>query len=317
MTDVGLMITCDAFSPFAIVGVQDSTGAPPVAQRLLVMNSKGGEVTIENNNGDKICELTGKEDARTIAIKAKDGYSISKIYLSDIGEQKITNTKSMQLTLKYEDLAGCNNILDVTFAEEKQEEPTEPEKPNPEKPKPSKPSNPKPNKPTPDKPQQETTPTQKDPSTNTNSAGTQQQNNAASGSSGNSAGSASESSKQSASGTDKIMAVQEPSTSSLPGKDDADGTEGGTAPSPYDQRAETVAETSSESEEQLTAPNTEDDAAPEGSDDAAPESSDDGEAGEGSRMRDIFWTILLSMAGAGIIVGGIAAYVRVRRNWEE
>ena len=78
-----------------------------------------------------------------------------------------------------------------------------------------------------------------------------------------------------------------------------------------------MAETSSESEEQLTAPNTEDDAAPEGSDDAAPESSDDGEAGEGSRMRDIFWTILLSMAGAGIIVGGIAAYVRVRRNWEE
>lgn len=332
VTDVGLMITCDAFSPFAIVGVQDSTGAPPVAQRLLVMNSKGGEVTIENNNGDKICELTGKEDARTIAIKAKDGYSISKIYLSDIGEQKITDTKSMQLTLKYEDLAGCNNILDVTFAEEKQQEPTEPEKPKPEKPKPSKPSNPKPNKPTPDKPQQETSPTQKDPSTNTNPAGTQQQNNAASGSSGNSAGAASGSSKQSASDADKILAAQAPqeqakaeddqqtsvaasaaspapSASSLSGKEDGEGSEGDTEPSSYDQGTETMTETGSESEEQLTAPGVEDD--------TAPESGDDGKAGEGSRMRDIFWTILLSMAGAGIIVGGIAVYVRIRRNWEE
>lgn len=70
-----------------------------------------------------------------------------------------------------------------------------------------------------------------------------------------------------------------------------------------------MTETGSESEEQLTAPGVEDD--------AAPESGDDGKAGEGSRMRDIFWTILLSMAGAGIIVGGIAVYVRIRRNWEE
>lgn len=336
VTDVGLMVTCNAFSPFAIVEVQDPTGAPPVTQKLFVMNSKGGDVEIENNRGDKICELTGKEDAKTISIKAKDGYSISKIYLSDKGERRVTNSKSMKLTLKYEDLAGCNNILDVTFAEDKSTpDDSKPSQPNPDKPKPSQPK--------PDDSKPETTPA------DTNAGGSQQQGNGSSpnGSSGSSgsvqsgnsgtktgSGSASNGSKQTASDADKILAsqtqqeqakVQEQqpaaastpaassgsTVSSLSGKESESGTDGGTESLSSEQGTETeeAALADEESMGDVSKPLS-------GNDDVQNRGAVE-VVNESSGISSLLWTILIALAGAGVIVGVIAGYVRIRRKWSE
>ncbi len=36
-----------------------------------------------------------------------------------------------------------------------------------------------------------------------------------------------------------------------------------------------------------------------------------------SGLGGIFWTLVISVAGAGVIVGAIAGFVKLRRNWKE
>ena len=38
---------------------------------------------------------------------------------------------------------------------------------------------------------------------------------------------------------------------------------------------------------------------------------------ESSGISSLLWTILIALAGAGVIVGVIAGYVRIRRKWSE
>ena len=38
---------------------------------------------------------------------------------------------------------------------------------------------------------------------------------------------------------------------------------------------------------------------------------------ESSGIGSLLWTILIALAGAGVIVGVIAGYVRIRRKWSE
>ena len=61
----GLMITCNSFSPFAIVEVATPEGSSPTTQKLLVMNSEGGDVEIKGEDGDMICELNDQKESRT------------------------------------------------------------------------------------------------------------------------------------------------------------------------------------------------------------------------------------------------------------
>lgn len=316
-TAYGLMITCYSFSPYAIVAVKDPVGGPSVEQKLLVMNSEGGEVEIQGANGDMICELKKQKESRTISIKAKDGYAINRIYLSDQGERKITNSKSMNLTITYEDLAGSNNILDVTFAE--------------------------------DKPKQDAAVSA--PSTPSNTAGTQQQNttasqnNAASGngqsnggqsgsSSGNSSGAGAGSGKTQAAPQEQAKApaatqqqapaVQQQisaapesgsSTSSLSGGNTSSGTDRDTDASvelaasgqEIGGAEGTTTVTTTESSDQMTSPPV--------AAGGMQEITDADLAGQKSGSGGILWTIVIAVAGAAVIVGAIAGYVRFKKKW--
>lgn len=323
-TEYGLIITCNSFSPFAIVEVKDPGDVVPETQKLLVMNSAGGDVEILGAKGDMICEINAPKESKTIAIKAKDGYSISRINLTDKGDRQITNNKSMNLTIRSEDLPGRNNVLEVTFAQ--------------------------------DKPKQETTPAapaQTVPSGDTNNAAAQQNgtsvqngqsggsgSNGQSGSSGNSAGSSTgntagtaSGSKQTASAADKTPAGQAPqeqakapaqekapaverSDSGTSGSgagtgDSTGGAETGEAGADgqEDGIPEEAVTTTTQSNEQLAS-------SPLG-DTGMQEITDADIAGRKSGISGLLWTILISVAGAGIIVGAIAGYVRMKRKWSE
>lgn len=270
---------------------------------------------IKGEDGDKICELKERKESRTISIRAKDGYAINKIYLSDIGERKITNSKSMDLTVRYEDLAGCNNVLEVTFAE--------------------------------DKPKQETAPaSQKNPPAGSDAAGTKQrseapsQNNGSSGSgqTGNSSGSGggNQSGGKTEAGSSKAQtapqeqakapaeaAPQEqamapaeaaaPSAASSSQAGSGTGTVGdtGTDLFAFGQNAGNTEEA------MMAAENNAQLAAPPVAAGGMQEITDDDLAGKKSGQNGILWTIVISVAGAGVIVGAIAGYVKLKRKWTE
>lgn len=329
----GLMITCNSFSPFAIVEVATPEGASPTTQKLLVMNSEGGDVEIKGEDGDMICELNDQKESRTIAIKAKDGYSINKIYLSDKGERKITNSKSMNLTIKYEDLAGCNNVLDVTFTKDnpKQESTTN---------TPSSQTKPSTGADTTGTQQQNTNPAQNNGSSGSgqsgnagsnnsnNNSSSNNNNNNSSNSNNNSNNSGSNNNSSNAgsgtnagSGNTQAAAPQEqaPTTSadtyaSSSGQGNGStGTGGGagTDASSFGQDAGISEEitTSTENGEQVAAP-------PVGAA-GMQEITDADLARKKSGLGGIFWTLVISVAGAGVIVGAIAGFVKLRRNWTE
>lgn len=299
----GLMITCNSFSPFAIVAVEDPEGAAGVAQKLLVLNSEGGEVEIKGEDGDKICELKERKESRTISIRAKDGYAINKIYLSDIGERKITNSKSMDLTVRYEDLAGCNNVLEVTFAE--------------------------------DKPKQETAPaSQKNPPAGSDAAGTKQrseapsQNNGSSGSgqTGNSSGSGggnqsggkmeAGSSKAQTAPQEQAKAPAEAAAPSAAASFQAGSGTGAVSDTGTDLFA--FGQNAGNTEEaMMAAENNAQLAAPPVAAGGMQEITDDDLAGKKAGQNGILWTIVISVAGAGVIVGAIAGYVKLKRKWTE
>ncbi len=125
VTDKGLIVTCYSFSPFAVVALSGDTGADTISQKLLIMNTEGGDAEFQENKSDKICTMSEKGQTRTVVIKAKEGYQISGLYLNGV-PRNVTDSKSMKVTIKYEDLSGEGNILDVMFAEDKPKQDTVP-----------------------------------------------------------------------------------------------------------------------------------------------------------------------------------------------
>lgn len=114
VTEFGLVITCKSFSPFAVVAVETEETQEAV-KKVLLLNSAGGEV-----EGDKICVLETAE-SQTVSVTAKDGYRLSSINLSG-QELPITDSKSMNIELAYDKLTYDENILDVNFVSEKQDQ---------------------------------------------------------------------------------------------------------------------------------------------------------------------------------------------------
>lgn len=125
VTDKGLIVTCYSFSPFAVVALKGEPEADTISQKLLIMNTEGGDAVFQEDKNNKICTISEKGQKRTIAIDAKEGYRISGLYLNNIA-LKVTDSKSMKYTVKSEDLKGGGNILDVTFAKDNPKQETAP-----------------------------------------------------------------------------------------------------------------------------------------------------------------------------------------------
>ncbi len=110
ITQYGLIILCDSFSPFAIVAVEG--GAAENGEKTVILsNTQGGTVS-----GGNYGLLTIKKgESKTVTVRADQGYEIDELTIGG-GNAAITDKNAMEVTVRYDDFSGKNNIVDVKFA---------------------------------------------------------------------------------------------------------------------------------------------------------------------------------------------------------
>ncbi len=112
VTQYGLIVTCDSFSPFAIA-VTENDGTPVQEKAVIVSSTDGGIVNGANREEGNIITLSEGESI-TLNIVPNDGYEIESITaFGNILE--VSNKDSMDLTVNYEDVKDGNSIVDVKF----------------------------------------------------------------------------------------------------------------------------------------------------------------------------------------------------------
>lgn len=114
VTQYGLIITCDSFSPFTIAAVKsDETETTQQSKSVIVTSSEGGIITGEDIDETKIINLSENE-SKQISVKPEEGYEIESITVCG-KEVEVTNKDAMDVVVKYEDIQNANNIVNATF----------------------------------------------------------------------------------------------------------------------------------------------------------------------------------------------------------
>ena len=109
VTQYGLVILCEYFSPYAIVAVPADENTDTTRSAVLSVG-EGGEVT----GADSIFTLAENE-TKTFTITAKDGYVIDSIIFTEKNVE-ITDRKTMEVTVGYEDISA--GVIIVSFVAE-------------------------------------------------------------------------------------------------------------------------------------------------------------------------------------------------------
>lgn len=115
VTQYGLIITCDSFSPFMIAAVEkDETAAED--RTVVVTTSDGGSVSGNGLDASGIVTL-GEDGSQTVTYTASEGYRIESITVC--GEDiEVTNNQTMTVTVGYDDVQNANNIVNANFVAE-------------------------------------------------------------------------------------------------------------------------------------------------------------------------------------------------------
>ncbi len=115
VTQYGLIITCDAFSPFMIAAVEkDETAAED--RTVVVTTSDGGSVSGANLDASGIVTL-GEDGSQTVTYTASKGYRIESITVCG-RDIEVTNNQTMTVTVGYDDVQNANNIVNANFVAE-------------------------------------------------------------------------------------------------------------------------------------------------------------------------------------------------------
>ena len=116
VTQYGLVVTCDSFSPFAIAVVENDGTQVPQDRTVIVSDTEGGIITGANREEGNIITLKENE-SKTLNIKADEGYEIESITVC--GEVKdmaqVENKEETSINVNYEDVKDGNCIVDVKF----------------------------------------------------------------------------------------------------------------------------------------------------------------------------------------------------------
>lgn len=110
ITQYGLLILCDSFSPFAIAVVEsDDAGTADTTKTVILSNTVGGKI----QGADGVVALN-QGDSQTLTIRADEGYEIDQLVL---GGQilEITDRKEMTVTVNYQDITDGVCIVDAKF----------------------------------------------------------------------------------------------------------------------------------------------------------------------------------------------------------
>lgn len=112
VTQYGLIVTCDSFSPFA-VAVVENDGTQSTNKSVIVSASKNGQINGANREEGNIVTLAENETA-TLDIVPNEGYEIESVTVGGVLKE-ITNKDNMQLVLNYDDVTNQNNIVEANF----------------------------------------------------------------------------------------------------------------------------------------------------------------------------------------------------------
>lgn len=116
VTQYGLIITCDAFSPFMIAAVEkDETAVEDKA--VVVTTSDGGTVSGAGLDASGIVTLR-ENGSQTVTYTARKGYRIESVTVCG-KEIDLTNDATATVTVSYDDVQNANNIVNATFVAEK------------------------------------------------------------------------------------------------------------------------------------------------------------------------------------------------------
>ena len=116
VTQYGLIITCDSFSPFAIAMVETDEEVVIKEKAVIVSAEEGGNIAGANREEGNIITLKENE-TETLNIKANEGYEIESITIC--GQEKdmaqIENKEETTVTVSYDDVKDGNCIVNVKF----------------------------------------------------------------------------------------------------------------------------------------------------------------------------------------------------------
>ncbi len=116
VTQYGLVVTCDSFSPFAIAVLENDGTQVPQDKTVIVSDTEGGIITGANREEGNIITLKENE-SKTLNIKADEGYEIESITVcgevTDMAQ--VENKEETSIDVNYGDVKDGNCIIDVKF----------------------------------------------------------------------------------------------------------------------------------------------------------------------------------------------------------
>ena len=126
VTEYGLIIMCDSFSPFAVAVVEDDGTVEPKEKSVVLTATDGGKVksvttsearALDNQGTSETMITLRKDETKVINIKADEGYELEKLTIcgteQDVSE--FENKENINTTISYDDVQGTNCIVDATF----------------------------------------------------------------------------------------------------------------------------------------------------------------------------------------------------------
>ena len=115
VTQYGLIVTCDSFSPFA-VAVVENDGTTNTKKYVIASSSEGGLIEGANRQEGNVLEVSEGE-SKSVTVKADEGYEIDTltVFGEVIDMAEVQDKSTMNININYEDIKNGNSIINATF----------------------------------------------------------------------------------------------------------------------------------------------------------------------------------------------------------
>lgn len=113
VTQYGLIVTCNSFSPFAIAAVENDGTNVQTEKAIIVSATEGGQVNGANRDEGNIITLAENESAE-LNVVPQEGYEIESVTVFG-NAVEVTNKDLMNITVNYNDVKDGNCIVDAKF----------------------------------------------------------------------------------------------------------------------------------------------------------------------------------------------------------